>query len=203
MISLVIQAGGRSSRMGRDKGLVELAGKPLIEWVIGRIHDLGDETIITTNAPADYAYLGLRMAIDAEPGAGALPGLLTALQAARGEFALVVACDMPFLNHELLAHQIAIAPNADVVVPQWDDRYQTMHTVYRRDACLAAVSAALERGEKRMISFYGDLRVHAVPATTVARFDPEGHTFFNVNTPEDLALAALMVGEWESGVDSV
>ena len=189
MVTVVIQAGGRSSRMGQDKGLVLLAGRALVEHVLARVDGLGDEVLITTNNPAGYAYLGMPLASDATPGAGALPGLQTALQAAHGDHVLVVACDMPFLNRPLLAHLLSLAPQADVVVPQWADRYQTLHAVYARRPCLAAVTQALAAGEKRLISFYPQVQVRAVTAAEVAEFDPAGRTFFNVNTPDDLAEA--------------
>ncbi len=189
--------------MGSDKGLVSLAGSAMIERVIARVAGLGDELIITTNRPQAYAYLGVRMAADEEPGAGALPGLKSALQAARGDSVLLVACDMPFLNHELLAHLLTLVPASadgvdvadvvDVVVPYWKERYQTMHAVYRRRSCLQAVSRALADGERRMIAFYPAVTVLPVEEEVVRRFDAAGDSFFNVNTPEELATAAAMI----------
>lgn len=179
--------------MGQDKGLVPLAGKPLVEHVLERVASLGDEVLLTTNNHEGYGYLGLKMVRDTRPGAGALPGLHTALASATGEFVLVVACDMPFLNTALLAHQLTLAPQADVVVPRWSDRYQTMHAVYRRETCLQAVASALEQGQKRMISFYGTVGVEIVKEEIVKEFDPAGQTFFNVNTPAELKQADEIV----------
>lgn len=193
MITVAIQAGGRSSRMGQDKGLVPLASKPMIEHVVTRVGSLGDEVLLTTNNPEGYGYLGLKMVGDTRPGAGALPGLYTALSAATGDFVLVVACDMPFLNTPLLSHQLASANQVDVVVPRWEDRFQTMHAVYRRETCLRAVAIALQQGQKRMISFYGSVRVEVVEEEMVRGFDPAGRTFFNVNTPEELKLAEEII----------
>lgn len=161
MISIIIQAGGRSSRMGQDKGLVPLAGKPMIEHVLDKVRGLGDEIILTTNFPENYAYLNLPMASDEAPGAGALPGMMTALRAAAYPHVLIVACDMPFLNRPLLEHLLSLAPQADVVVPFWEENYQPMHAVYGRVRCLEAVEKALERGRRRLISFYDDL--HTLP----------------------------------------
>ena len=91
MKTIAVQAGGRSSRMGEDKALIQLAGKPLIEYVLDRIHGLADEILITTNQPEALAYLDLRMVGDEIPGAGALNGLKTALSAALGEMTLVLS----------------------------------------------------------------------------------------------------------------
>lgn len=195
MLSVVIQAGGRSSRMGEDKGLVPLAGRPMIEHVLTRVAGLGEETLITTNQPDDYAYLGLRMVSDPQPGAGALPGLRTALQAAHGDTVLVLACDLPFVNRLLLEHMLEQCDEADVVVPRWEGTYQTLHAVYNRKRTLRAVEQALADGERRMISFYPQLRVHTVTPEVVRQYDPHGHSFFNVNTPDELAEAERLLAE--------
>lgn len=198
MISVVIQAGGQSSRMGRDKALVSLAGRPMIAHVLARVAGLGDETLVTTNNPDALEFLELPLVTDEEPGAGALPGLLTALKAARGDTVLIVACDMPFVNRLLLEHLLELSPGADVVVPRWNDVYQTMQAVYGRKKCLKAVEEALEQGEMRMISFYPEVKVRIVPPDEVAEYDPSGRSFFNVNTPEDLAEAERFLNERRS-----
>lgn len=202
MISVVIQAGGQSSRMGRDKGLVMLNDKRMIEHVLDAVAGLGDETLVTTNNPDGYGYLGLPMLGDDEPGAGALPGLRTALRGANGDYMLIVACDMPFLNRELLAFIIDQRDGADVVVPKWDGRFQPTHALYRREPCLAAVEDALANNRRRMIGFYGDVRVREISAETVAKFDPIGRTFFNVNTPEDLHLAERVMNSHYTAAQS-
>ncbi len=194
-LAVVIQAGGRSSRMGQDKGLVELAGRPMIDYVIDQVIDLGDDVLITTNNTFDYVQFGLRMAADEEPGAGALPGLKTALSRAMGEYILVVACDMPFVNHSLLVYQVekAFETGADVVVPEWEGRTQTMHAVYKKETCLAAVEAALAAGKAKMTSFYDGLNVIALTEEEVAKFSPTGKSFKNVNTPDELAEAEKLM----------
>ena len=198
MLSIVIQAGGESSRMGRDKALAPLGGRPMIEHVLTRVTGLGDEILVTTNKPDAYEFLGLPLASDEEPGAGALPGLRTALRAARGDDVLVVACDMPFVNRLLLEYQLSLRPEADVVVPRWEGTYQTMHAVYARRKVLQAVEEALAEGERRMISFYPEVKVYAVPPEEIREYDPSGRSFFNVNTPEDLAEAEHLLAKGRS-----
>lgn len=188
MLTVVVQAGGQSSRMGRDKALVPLAGLPMIQHVLARLEGLGDEMLVTTNNE-ELEFLDLPLIPDEEPGAGALYGLRTALQAARGDTVLVVACDMPFVNRLLLEHLVELSAKADVVVPRWNDRYQTLQSVYARKKCLKAVEDALESGEQRMISFYPQVKVRIVLPEEVGEYDPTGSSFFNVNTPEDLSKA--------------
>jgi molybdopterin-guanine dinucleotide biosynthesis protein A len=193
MLTIAIQAGGQSRRMQRDKGLVPLNGRPLIEHLLERVRPLGDEILITTNQPQDYAYLDLPMAADETPGAGALVGLHTALKAAHGERVLVLACDMPFVNVPLLKHLLELSVDVDIVVPRWQDILQTLHAVYRRSACLPAIEQVLEQGLKRVISFYPQVEVRDISEQEILRFDPGGLSFFNVNTPEELQEAEEII----------
>jgi len=179
--------------MGRDKALVRLAGRPLIQHVLDRVATLGDEILVTTNHPEVYAVLGVRLAVDAVPGQGVLGGLRTALAAARGETVLLLASDMPFVSRLLLGRMLALAAEADVIVPRWKGEYEPLQAVYSK-ACLPAAEAALEAGERRMISFYPEVRVRVVEESEIAGIDPLGLSFLNINTPEDLARAERVVG---------
>ena len=116
MLTIAIQAGGQSRRMGSDKALIHLGGKPLIEHILERVDGLGDEILITSNYPESLAYLEIPLVPDAIPGAGALAGLYTALEAAQGDRVLVLACDMPFANRQLLEFMIKLDPSVDIVI---------------------------------------------------------------------------------------
>jgi molybdopterin-guanine dinucleotide biosynthesis protein A len=189
MLTIAIQAGGQSTRMGRDKALVKLHGKPLIEHVLEQVHDLGNDLLITTNSPKKLEYLGVRLVHDRIPGAGALYGLETALLAAEGDYALLVACDAPFISRRLLEYLIDLRSLGDVIIPKKGDRYEPLQAVYNRTSCLPAVSQALQSGEKRMISFFPSIQVHTIDGRTIDRLDPAGISFFNINTPADLVEA--------------
>jgi len=193
MITVAVQAGGGSRRMGRDKALVHLAGRPLIQHVLDRVASLGDEILVTTNHPEAYAFLGVRLVADAVPGQGALGGLRTALAVARGETVLLLASDMPFVSPLLLGRMLALAPQADVIVPRWKGEYEPLQAVYSK-ACLPAVEAALEAGKRRMISFYPEVRVHVVEESEVSSLDPLGLSFLNINAPRDFVRAERIVG---------
>ena len=169
-----------------------LAGRPLIEHVLRRVEGLGDELLITTNRPEAFAYLGARLVSDSNPGGGPLGGLQTALQAASGETVLVVACDMPFVERGLLEHMLGLASGADVIVPRRGEYYEPLQAVYTR-RCLPAVEKALETGKKRVVSFFPAVHVLTVEGKILDQFDPEGLSFFNVNTPEDLIRAEALL----------
>ncbi len=193
MITIAVQAGGKSSRMGEDKALIRLAGIPLIERVLARIVGLADEILITTNRPETLTHLNLRMVGDEIPGAGALHGLKTALVAARGEVVLVLSCDTPFVSRELLEHLLSRAHEADAIVPKHGDKYEPLQAVYNRARCLPTVEAALGSGERRMVSFYSQVHVLPIEERVLTELDPSGLSFFNVNTAEDLERAEQLL----------
>ena len=128
---------------------------------------------------------------DPEPHAGVLPALAAGLAAASGGVCLTVACDMPFVSPTLFGYLLERleADAADVVIPRTADYLEPMHAVYRRAPVLAAIQAALARGERRMISYFSAVRVREVAEAEWRPLDPSGRAFFNVNTPEDLAEA--------------
>lgn len=192
--AIAVQAGGASSRMGQDKALIPLAGQPVIQHVLESVQSLADRIIITTNKPDDYRFLELPLFQDQNPVAGALEGLRTALQASQAQRTLVVACDMPFLQRGLLEYLFQQAAQADVTIPRWNDRLQPLCAVYSQN-CLQAVEASLAAGDKRMISFHDQVNVRVLDADEVARFDSQGLSFFNLNTPEDVATAESMLAE--------
>lgn len=195
MLSIAIQAGGQSRRMGQNKALIPLAGKPLIEHVVDRVEGLGDEILITTNKPWDYAYLGCRLVSDPIPGLGALVGLQTALTEAKGELVLVLACDMPFVNRDLLEHMITLGSQADAVVPKLESNYEPLHAVYNRNRCLPVLRSIVSRGEKSIQSLFPFLRMIEVGVLELERLDPERLSFFNINTPADLTQAGFLLAK--------
>lgn len=190
-LTIVIQAGGESQRMGENKALLLFSGIPLIQRVVERVRPLAAELIVTTNNPEQLEFLHLPMVSDVYPGKGALVGLHTALSAANQPYVAVVACDMPFVNMELLAYQLdcLIMEDADLVIPLTEEGHEPFHTVYRRETCLPAVTNALNSGLKRMISWFPHVKVREVNKGELQRFDPAGRAFLNVNTPEEFLAA--------------
>ena len=188
--TLAIIAGGQSRRMGRDKAFVQLAGKPLIQHTLDRTAELGQaETILITNKPAAYAHLNLPMHGDALPGKGALGGIYTALLRAQCPIVLALACDMPFVNSDLLRFMLAqLDAHTDIVAPRVDGYPQGMHAIYRK-TCLDAIRQQLERDRLKIIGFYPAMRVRYLDEADYAAFDPQARSFTNLNTPEELAQA--------------
>ena len=194
LLSIVIQAGGESQRMGTNKALLPFLGKPLIKRVVERMRHLGAEILVTTNQPDGFEFLHLPLIADPVPGQGALAGLHTALGAASQPFVAVIACDMPFVNSQLISYQLEclVSEQVDLVIPLNEQGYEPFHAVYRRETCLPAVAEALQSGKKRMISWFDQVRVREMTQAELQRFDPLGRAFLNVNTPEEFHDAEQM-----------
>jgi molybdopterin-guanine dinucleotide biosynthesis protein A len=191
MLSIVIQAGGQSTRMGENKALKLFLGRPLIHRVIERLTPVADELLITTNQPEDYAFLNLPLIPDVKPGRGPLGGLYTALISAKYPSVAVVACDMPFASAPLLvaAAGFLSQEEADVVIAETSEGFEPLHAVYRRGTCIPAIETAIEADQWRMISWFPQVNIRRLTPNELARYDPDGLAFWNVNTPEEFAEA--------------
>jgi molybdopterin-guanine dinucleotide biosynthesis protein A len=190
-LTVAIMAGGQSRRMGTDKSLVILHGKPLVEHLVARVQELGQaETILIANRPDAYSFLGLPTYTDVLPGKGSLGGIYTALRYSRTPYTLILACDMPFVSTPLLKYMIGLAEgdSFDVIVPRVEGYPEGMHAIYRQ-TCLGPIRERLDAGQLRVMGFYGEVRVRAIDEPEYQVFDLHGLSFFNVNTPEDLQRA--------------
>ena len=190
-ISSVILAGGTSRRMGTSKALLRVGDRPIIERVIEKVSLVGKEIILVTNTPDEYAHLGHPMIPDAYPGKGPLGGIYSGLKAASNPYALVVACDMPFLSTPLLRYMSLLSPGHDVVVPRLAPGIEPLHAIYSK-TCLPAMETLLQQNHLRIISFYSQVRVRYVEQQEIEILDPQLFSLFNVNSLDDLQRAREM-----------
>ena len=170
--------------MGCDKSHLTLGGETLVARAVRTLRALSDDVVVVTNTPESFSGLAARLTGDVIAGGGALSGIHAGLAAARHEFALVVACDMPFLNLALLQHMTSLAPGYDAVVPHWQGELEPLHAIYSRQ-CVTVVEPILRQGGGRIVEFYAAVRVRYLEPEEITRFDPEGLSFFNINSPED------------------
>jgi len=191
MLSLVIQAGGESRRMGTDKALLPFLGKPLILRPLSRLAGLANEVLVTSNHPESYRFLGLTPIPDVFPGLGALGGLFTALSVARYPYVAVVACDMPFASQEIFAFALVLLheTGADAVIPRSKGGTEPFHAVYRRETCLPFVHSALEASKRRVDAWFSQANIRYLEAEEMLPYDPDQLAFLNINTPEELQQA--------------
>lgn len=183
-VSGVVLAGGQSSRLGMDKSFVNVNGQSLIEQIVAKLAKLSDDVIIVTNSPEKYDHLKARLVGDIYPGKGALGGIYSGLRTAANAYSLVVACDMPFLDLNLLRYMILLARGHDVVIPKVRGLPEPLHAIYSKN-CLEPIDRLLARGGLKIIDFFSEVRVRYVEESEVDIFDPQHLSFFNVNTPND------------------
>ena len=187
MLTVCIQAGGQSSRMGEDKALKTFLGRPLIQRVVERLSPVADELIVTTNRPDDYRFLGLPLFSDIKPDRGALGGLYTAVASASHPIVAVVACDMPFASSRLIeaASRLLVEEEMDVVIPRSEESYEPLHALYRCETCLPAIEAAIGADQWKVIAWFPQVKVRVLTPDEIKPYDPPGLAFWNVNTPEE------------------
>lgn len=197
MLTLVIQAGGESRRMGADKALLPFLGQPLILRPLRRLAVVADEVLVTSNQPEKYQFLGLTPIPDLLPGYGALSGLYTALSVASHPYVAVVACDMPFASPELFVVELALLreSGADAVIPCSDAGTEPFHAVYRRETCLPYIRAALEAGKRRVDAWFSQVNIRYLEPAEFLPYNPDQRAFLNINTPEELTEAEGMARE--------
>jgi len=188
-ITGVIQAGGKSTRMGGEpKALMELGGRRVIDRVVDVLASVTDDLLVVTNTPELYASLGIPMVPDVFAGGGSLGGIYSGLKAAAGAAIFTVACDMPFLRPDVARLVIERAEEADVVIPRAGGQLETLHACYGK-RCLEPMETRIRAGRLKIVGFFEDVRVLEIPEEVVARLAAPEVVFMNVNTPDDLARA--------------
>ena len=200
----VIIAGGRSTRFGEtDKAVADLAGTPMIRRVANRlVDDVGaivincrhDQRAAIEAAMASYP-LEVTFAFDEEPDLGPMAGIRTGLRAVESEYAVVVACDMPFVEPAFVRHLFDRAADHEAALAQLDDRwFQTTQAVYHAEAMADACADAIERDERKIIEPLFDLDYVVVDEAELLEHASR-ETFRNVNTREELERAAVDLSE--------
>lgn len=189
-----ILAGGASSRMGQDKGLLRLGGLTLIEHLCAALSPVVARTSVVS-ARHDETDVELPVVPDIFHGCGALGGLHAALKTARTSWALVVSCDLPFVTAELFLRLARLRrPVDDAVVPlQPDGRIQPLCALYSRAGCLKVVEEMLTGGELRPRVLCTKVRARLVAPDEYADLQDADLFFLNVNTPAELEQAAALV----------
>jgi molybdopterin-guanine dinucleotide biosynthesis protein A len=191
-VAAFVAAGGRSSRMGRDKAWLELGGRPMIAHVIAALRPVATSIAVLAN-DREYGKLGFPVFADTEIGIGPLEAIRTALRNTSAPRILLVACDLPFVTSELFKFLLSIAADYDVAVPMSDEgKFEPLCAIYGSGALSTVEELIADNGRK--ISLLFD-RV----ATRFVRFEEMRHLpnsklfFLNVNTPADYSRALSVI----------
>jgi molybdopterin-guanine dinucleotide biosynthesis protein A len=202
--SAIVLAGGLSRRLGQDKRRLRLWGETrptLLEHTVSIVAQLCSDVVAVLNDPEAWPDLPARFAADVYPDGGALGGIYSGLLAARHDYALAVACDMPFLSLDLLRAMLSCPRDYDILVPRSLQPgttrnaldVESLHAIYSK-ACLEPMQQTLESGRRQIAAFFPQVRVAYVEPEETRRYDPSGRSFVNVNTPEQMAEATILRG---------
>jgi molybdopterin-guanine dinucleotide biosynthesis protein A len=202
MLSAIVLAGGKSTRMGSPKALLPFAGRPLIVHLAERLLRLTDDMVVVTNEAERYDFLQhVRFQADLFPEQGPLAGVQAGLQQIRYERAWVLGCDLPFVSADILHRigNIACEKQADAVIPCDETREYPVMAVYSKRTQRVAYEL-LRRRENRMQEFISLLtaRGYLVDRVSTEQFRDIDHrllSFFNMNTPDDYRVALKL---WDS-----
>jgi len=196
-----ILAGGESSRMGVDKGLLEIAGVPMIVRATRLVESAVGGPAVVVGTPEKYRGLGLRAIADDWPGCGPLGGITTALRASEADWNLIVACDLPYLTREWLEYLLQRARDSEAeavvpmnLVPASKRGAEPLCAIYHTGG-ESAMRRALERGVRKVTDGLAELRVEVIEPAEWKGFDSNGLLFKNVNTPADYEEAKAKFAE--------
>lgn len=170
--------------MGRPKALLPFDGAPLIVHVVNTLRTLFPEVVVVGAPAQDLPPLPVTLVRDDVAHQGPVGGIYYGLTAAEGDVAFVTSCDSVFLDPRLIRHVLARIEDHDVAVPYWQGRFQPLHAAYRRTV-LPYLAGQLERGELRPVHLFDNVRTRRIEESEIREIDPEGWTFFNMNTPGD------------------
>lgn len=183
--SAIILAGGKSSRMGSNKALLEFNNKTNIERIKDEMSGFA-EVILVTNEPETYKFLGLKTVSDEYPGLGPLAGIHAGLMASASELNILVACDMPFVTSDLAAALVEKAGSYDAAVPVIEGRQHPLFAVYRK-SIISRIEECLNKKNLRIKHLLESLNVLYLNDRDFKAYNSESldRIFYNMNHPEE------------------
>lgn len=183
-----VTAGGRSSRMGKDKAWLELAGRPMIKHVIAALQPVTTTVSIIAN-DSEYAKLGFPVLQDSHRGIGPLEAIRISLLNTKSPRALLVGCDLPFVTSELFNLLVSLDGPYEAVVPMSaNQKLEPLCAIYCSSA-LNAVDRLIASGERKISLLYDRIPTRFVRFEELQHLAGSGLFFNNVNTPGDYAQA--------------
>ncbi|MFS0783058.1 molybdenum cofactor guanylyltransferase [Bacillus sp. 1P06AnD] len=191
----IILAGGKSSRMGRNKALLPIFNQTVIEHIASRCQLVADEVILVTNDPETYSFLGLPMVADRYGKSGPMAGLEAGLTASSHDVGLLVACDMPFLDEQVMRALTAGIVGHDAAVPVIEGRKHPLFAAYRK-TCLKTIREKLLARDVKMMHLLDDVQVKELFEEDLALSDESKMAFFNMNSPDEYKKAQEVERKW-------
>lgn len=181
----IILAGGKSSRMGFNKAFIDIGGKPIIHRTISLFKELFDEIIMVANDPAEYEELNIPIVTDIFKGAGSLGGIYTGLFYSMSEYNFVAACDMPFLDKEVISKVIKLSEGYNAAAPFIMGRYHPLHAVYSKK-CIKPIEEMIKNQDLRITNLFQKIKVNRLEEKEWLSSERILSSLDNINTKEDL-----------------
>lgn len=183
----VLLAGGKSRRMGEDKRFVLVGQRTLFERSCAVLCELFEQVYVVIAEDSPSLRAAVPVVRDLVPDCGSLGGLYTGLQRAQTQHIFLAACDMPFLNPDVIRYLVHLKDQADIVISRWASRLQPTHAVYGRD-CLPVLEDMMKLHNRKIQSMidHPALRVRVIAEMEIRQIDHDGWSMFNINTPADL-----------------
>jgi molybdopterin-guanine dinucleotide biosynthesis protein A len=192
----IILSGGLNTRMGgKNKAFLSVGGVTILDRLYRTLAGLFDEIVVVTNEPLDYLTWDALIVADVFPIRSSLTGIHAGLLHASSPHAFVTACDTPFLQAGLVGKLLdELKPKLDVVIPVTDKGHQPLCSIYSK-RCIKPIERQLRNEELKILEFFSQVTVKRIPDAELRAADPELISFYNINTPEDLAASEKMVAE--------
>ena len=198
--SVIILTGGASSGFSEDKGILQLEGKPLLNYVVDAARGLADEVIVVTSSHeraslySRMASSKIRFAVDVTEQKGSVVGALTGFEAANGDYALLLPYNSPFVSRKVLSLLLDLCIGKSAAIPRWTNRrIEPLHAAYNVKQALVAAKGALAENEFEMEAMVEKMcGVRYISTLVIEQLDPDLRTFFSVNASVDLKRAEAM-----------
>jgi molybdopterin-guanine dinucleotide biosynthesis protein A len=196
IITGIILCGGKSKRLGRDKAFVKLEGRNIIERVVDNLAPVVNELIIVADEEKQSVYSSLesnlKVVTDKYRDKSALGGLYTGLHYSSYSYSIIVACDMPFLNINLLKYMVSIADGYDAVIPKIGNYIEPLHGIYSHD-CMNNAEKLINENNLSIRGLISQINTRYVLKREIEMYDPELISFFNINNELDLQKAEQII----------
>ena len=197
-ISCIVLAGGKGQRLGGNKARELVKNRSLLEWVVFNLSSLSsDITVVIAKGQSlelSAKCPELKIVTDIYPKKGPLGGIYAGLTASSSRYNMVIACDMPFVNQDLLCYMMQVSDGFDMVVPRFAGMVEMLHAVYSK-SCLPVIENMIEQGDLAVSHILNNVAVRYIETAEIDRFDPNHLSFFNVNLVTDLVKARELAGE--------
>ncbi|OGL43930.1 MAG: hypothetical protein A2W05_02325 [Candidatus Schekmanbacteria bacterium RBG_16_38_10] len=187
-ISCFLLAGGQSKRFGHNKALIQIGGERLIDIIIKKLSEVFPEVFLITTPQNSYRDIQIKKLFDIIPDKGSLGGVYTGLVESKTSHSFFFACDMPFINVELIEYMKKVKLDYDLLIPRTEKGLQPLHAVYSK-ACIPHIKKLIDENNFKILDFFDRVKVEYIREEICRKFDPEGRIFLNINTPDDLKIA--------------